>query len=67
MELHQQNVLYGYVETLTDIDVLYAGLVWVNLSKKKFEHSRYSINVDRFILFYGVGPLSVEAMLKDLI
>ena len=38
----------------------------MNLSKKKFEHSGYSRNVDRFISFYGVGPLSVEAMLKDL-
>ena len=46
MELHQQNVLYGHVETLTDVDVLYAGLTWVNLSKKKFEHSSYSRNVD---------------------
>lgn len=66
MECHRQDVLYGHVETLTDVDVLYAGLTWVNYSSQKFENSSYSRNVDRFVSHYGVGPLSVEAMLKDL-
>ena len=66
MECHRQDVLYGLVETLTDVDVLYAGLTWVNYSSQTFENSSYSRNVDRFVSHYGVGPLSVEAMLKDL-
>ena len=66
IERHRQDVLYGNVETLTDVDVLYAGLKWVNYTNQKLENSSYSRNVDRFISKYGVGPLSVEAMLKDL-
>jgi len=66
VERHHQDVLYGHVETLNDVDVLYAGLTWVNYTKKRLENSSYNRNVDRFVSHYGVGPLSVEAMLKDL-
>ena len=59
-------MLYGHVETLTDIDVLYAGLSWVKYAERTIENSSYARNVERFISQYGVATLSVEAMLKDL-
>ena len=66
VEQHRQDVLYGNVSVMTDVDVLYAGLSWVKYDRQTLESSSYRRNEARFISIYGVGPHTVEATLRAL-